>query len=63
MKAKELIRKQLIELKQNYLCHDKEGDVSISWGDLACADELVTDEEVFEFYSSYSFSEEDFSQE
>lgn len=31
-----------------------------SWDELACADELVSDKEIFEAYDGYSFSEEDF---
>lgn len=57
MKVKDLSRDQLIELKQHYLC---EQDMQPSWGELADADELVSDETVFEEYADIHFVNDDF---
>ena len=59
MEVKELNRNQLVQLKQMYLTENKE---EISWGELADADDIVTDEEVFNYYSGTNFVEEDFSE-
>ena len=56
MKVTELNREQLIQLKQGIIA--ERGPVS--WGDLACADELVSDEDVFERYAGFYFTEDDF---
>jgi hypothetical protein len=60
----DLSRDQIIELKQRVLCdmYDKDGE-SPSWGDLADADELVSDEEVRNEYGGTRFSPEDFTSE
>ena len=56
MNVKELNREQLIQLKCAYLT--KEHDVS--YGELAAADEIVSDEIIFEEYKNTDFVEEDF---
>ena len=56
MTVKELNREQLIILKGYYL--SKDGDVS--YGELAAADEIVSDEIIFEEYKNTDFVEEDF---
>ena len=58
MDVKELNRDQLIQLKQAMLCDRGTGT---SYGELAAADELVTDEEVFTHYEGTVFTEDDFS--
>jgi hypothetical protein len=57
MKVQELNREQLIELKQSFLCNKQE---SVSWGELADADDIVSDEELFEEYGHIEFTDEDF---
>ena len=61
MRVTELNREQLTELKQSMLCDavDEMGE-SPSWGDLFEADELISDERVFEEYSNTDFTEDDF---
>lgn len=66
----ELTRDELIELKQNYLiqlsdCGEYAEIMGVewdapSWGELAAADEIISDEIVFEHYSGIGFVEEDF---
>lgn len=63
MTVKELSRKQLTELKQNYYCNVVLKHEGASWGDLAMIDELVTDEEVFEYFKDYTLFEDDFHYE
>lgn len=58
MSVKELNRCQLEQLKQNYLCATQE---SVSWGELADADEIVSDEQVFNEYEGTVFVPEDFN--
>ena len=61
MTVMELNREQLTELKQNYYCnvvHENEG---VSYEELIAIDELVSDEEVFEFYDGTYFVDDDFS--
>lgn len=58
MDVHELNREQLIQLKQAILC---ERDTGTSYGELAAADELVTDEEVFMQYGGTNFVEDDFT--
>ena len=62
MTVYDLNRDQLIELKQNFITeqYDERGE-SPSWGELADADELITDEEIYRAYESYSFTNDDFS--
>ena len=58
MDVHELNREQMIQLKQAILC---ERDAGTSYGELAAADELVTDEEVFMQYGGTNFVEDDFT--
>ena len=52
MNVKELNREQLTELKQHYYMFDKfEDEIDVSYYELATINELVTDEEVFEYYA------------
>ena len=53
----ELTEEQKIYLKQQILVDSQE---SVSYGELAMADELVSDEELEEVYGGTVFSEEDF---
>ena len=57
MSVYELNKNQLIELKQNYLCEVQE---NVSYGELCDADNIVSDEEIFQAYSCMDFSSEDF---
>ncbi len=61
MTVKELTQAQLLALKQAYLMErlDREENRCPSWGELADADELVSDEEVFSEYEGVMFSEDD----
>lgn len=58
MNVHELTRKQLVELKQAYLCNL---NPNTSYGDLANADNLVRDEIIFDDYAGTDFMAEDFS--
>lgn len=57
MTVKELNRDQMVQLKQDYLVEIR-GDVS--YGDLADADKLVTDAQMFDYYGGIDFVPEDF---
>lgn len=57
MTVKELNRDQMAQLKRDYLIEIR-GDVS--YGELADADELVTDAQVFDRYSGVDFVPDDF---
>lgn len=57
MSVYELSKNQLIELKQNYLC---EVQKNVSYGELCDADNIISDEEIFQTYSCTDFSSEDF---
>lgn len=57
MDVKELNRDQIIQLKQAMLCEREE---NVSYGELAAADELITDEEVFTRHAGVAFVEDDF---
>lgn len=57
MSVYELSKNQLIELKQNYLC---EVQKNVSYGELCDADNIISDEEIFQVYSCMDFSSEDF---
>ena len=61
MTVQELTRDQLIEIKGSMLIErmDAEGD-SPSWGEIADADNLISDEDVFEEYANTVFTEADF---
>ncbi len=58
---KELNREQLIQVKQNYLTmkNDAAGE-GISYSEIAEADLLVTDAEIFEAYKGTEFTTGDF---
>ena len=61
MKVTELNREQLEELKQNYLTRkNEENGEGTSYGELADADRLVSDEEIFNEYADTEFTEDDF---
>jgi len=56
MTIKDLSEEQKIELKQNFLAKDND----VSYGELASADELVSDEELEEEYGQVCFTDDDF---
>ena len=57
MNIKELTKDQLSQVKQSYLCERNE---SVSYDDLVNADELVSDETIFNEYANIAFTEDDF---
>ena len=57
MSVYELSKNQLIELKQNYLC---EVQKNVSYGELCDADNIISDEEIFNEYGNVEFSEDEF---
>ena len=57
MSVYELSKNQLIELKQNYLC---EVQKNVQYGELCDADNIISDEEIFNEYGNVEFSEDDF---
>lgn len=57
MNVKELSTEELTELKQNYY---KEKNENVSMDELLSINDLVSDEEVYDYYSDYSFTKEDF---
>ncbi len=59
MDVTKLNRNQLTQLKQHYLCERQE---SVSWGELAAADTLISDAVIFEEYAATDFTEDDFSE-
>lgn len=69
MNVTDLTREQLIELKQNYLSElDGSGELkevagldSLGYDELARADEIVSDELIFEHYGGVSFVDDDFA--
>lgn len=58
MKVKELNRQELIELKQNYYCNELGN--SASYEEFADIDNIITDEEIFNFYDYVDFVKDDF---
>lgn len=56
MTIKDLSVEQKLELKQNFLTKDND----VSYGELARADELVSDEELEEEYGDVEFTNDDF---
>lgn len=68
MTVRELTRHQLMELKEHYLVQlDDSGELeevagldSLSYMALANADEIITDEMIFEHYDGIDFVEDDF---
>lgn len=57
MSYDELNRDQILALKQNYLVRTQD---SVSYNELAEADNLVSDEELEQEYKNVNFVEEDF---
>lgn len=57
MTLKDLNREQKIQLKESILT---ERNNNVSFGELIIADDLVTDEELENYYSGVNFVEEDF---
>ena len=57
MTVYDLNRDQLIELKQRYL-QDTQGD--LSWGELAAADDLISDKFIMEYWADTDFTPDDF---
>ena len=61
MTIQELNRAQLVQVKQHYLTMKKDSaGQGISYGELAEADLLVSDAEIFDAYSGTEFTEGDF---
>ena len=62
MTVSEVNHDQMIELKQSYLSQhfDECEDRSPSQKELAAADELVSDETIYEVYDGYDFGADDF---
>ena len=61
MNVRDLNREQLTELKQHYYMFDKFGDdIDVSYYELSIINDLVSDEEVFDFYSHICFTCDDF---
>lgn len=58
MSIRELNRDQIVSLKQKYLAEDRD---DLSWGELAEADSLVSDDALFDRYGGVDFCEEDFA--
>ena len=56
MTVKELNREQLVQLKCAYLTREHD----VSYGELAAADKIVSDEIMFEEDKNFDFSEGDF---
>ena len=61
MNVTELTRDQLHELKERMICdrNDERGE-GTSYGELASADTLISDAEVFEEFAGFVFSDDDF---
>lgn len=57
MTVHELNRDRIIQLKQYHLMQDGE---SVSWLELANADEEVSDEEIFAEFAGTDFTDDDF---
>ena len=57
MTIDELNQDQLFQLKQNFLCETQE---SVSWGELAAADEIISDDLLRENYGWITFTADDF---
>lgn len=56
MKLKDLTHEQKFELKQALLTQDRD----VSYGELANADELVSDKQLEDAYGDTEFTEDDF---
>ena len=57
MSVHELNREQIICLKQSILC---DRDITTDWLYLAQADNIISDEEVYNEYNGVIFTEDDF---
>lgn len=57
MKVQELNRDCIETLKQSYYCDRNE---SVSYDELANIDNLVSDDELFDYYGGVEFTEDDF---
>ena len=57
MRVDELNRDQLEKLKQHYLM---ETQMDVSYSDLASADDIVSDEDIFDYYGDVDFVPDDF---
>ena len=61
MSVKELNREQLTELKGNYLMEkNAENGEGTSYMEIADADSIISDDEIFDAYAGTEFSEDDF---
>lgn len=61
MDVRDLTREQLDELKARMICdRNEEKGEGTSWGELASAALLTSDDEVFEEYAGFDFSDDDF---
>lgn len=64
MTVRELNQEQYKELCQDYITRfwtDFEtGTTSPYWGDLACADKLVSEDIIYDYYDGIEFTEDDF---
>lgn len=64
MTVRELNREQYKELCQRYITEfwtdDEHGTTSPSIGELACADELVSEDVIYRYYDGIYFTEDDF---
>ena len=58
MTTHELNRDQMTELKGHYLCETQD---RVSYGELAAADELVSDQTIHEYYAGTCFVDDDFT--
>lgn len=58
----ELNEDQILELKQALLCqiYDEMLDASPSWGELGCADDIISAGLLVAFYDGTEFSNDDF---
>ena len=57
MGVRELNREQMICLKQSILC---DRDITTDWLSLSQADNIISDEEVYNEYNGIVFTEDDF---
>ena len=62
MTINELSKEQFTELKWRYLdeIYQEETNESISLGEIAEIDNIISDEEILNEYSNYVFSDDDF---
>ena len=64
MTVRELNQEQYKELCQDYITRFwtdfEKGTTSPSWGALACADKLVSEDIIYNYYDGIEFTEDDF---